>query len=131
VKPEAERSLEKADQCLATGRAELGINLSSEAGRNAYLAAFHAARAFIFERTDRLLRRHESVQREFTRLAEHEPGIDKDFPVFLTQAYNLKAVADYETGPGSIVPPQRAAAALDTATRFVDCIRRLLTPPTP
>jgi hypothetical protein len=50
--PEAERSLEKADQCLTTARAELAINLSSEAGRNAYLAAFHSARAFIFERTD-------------------------------------------------------------------------------
>jgi uncharacterized protein (UPF0332 family) len=56
VKPEAERSLEKADQCLTTARAELDINLSSEAGRNAYLAAFHAARAFIFERTDKFLK---------------------------------------------------------------------------
>ena len=115
MKPETERSLEKAGQCLATGRAELAINLSSEAGRNAYLAAFHAARAFIFERTGNFIRRHEGVQREFTRLTNAEPGIDKSFPVFLSQAYNLKAVADYETGPGSIVPPERAAAALETA----------------
>jgi len=129
VKPEAERSLEKADECLSTARAELQINLSSEAGRNAYLAAFHAARALIFERTGKLIRRHTGVQREFTRLAKDEPGIDKSFPVFLSQAYNLKAVADYETGPGSIVPPERAAAALETATRFVDCIRGVLTPP--
>jgi uncharacterized protein (UPF0332 family) len=128
VKPETERSLEKADQCLATARAELDINLSSEAGRNAYLAAFHAARAFIFERTGKLIKRHTGVQREFTRLAQDEPGIDKSFPVFLSQAYNLKAAADYETGPSSIVPPERAAAALETAARFVDCIRRVLTP---
>jgi uncharacterized protein (UPF0332 family) len=128
VKPEAEHSLEKAAQCLSTARAELDINLSSEAGSNAYLAAFHAAHALIFERTGKLLKRHEGVQREFTRLAKDEPGIDKSFPVFLSQAYNLKAVADYETGPGSIIPPGHAAAALETATRFVDCIRRVLTP---
>jgi uncharacterized protein (UPF0332 family) len=128
VTPEAERSLEKANECLSTARAELGINLSSEAGRNAYLAAFHAARAFIFERTGKVVKRHESVQREFTRLARDEPKIDKSFPVFLSQAYNLKAVADYETGAGSIVLPERAAAAIETAGRFIDCINRLLAP---
>lgn len=45
---------------------------------------------------------------------------------FLTQAYNLKAVADYETGPDSVVLPERGAAAIETAGRFVDCINRLL-----
>jgi uncharacterized protein (UPF0332 family) len=59
VTPEAQRSLEKADQCLTTARAELAINLSSEAGRNAYLAAFPAARAFIFDRTGKVVKRHE------------------------------------------------------------------------
>ena len=54
--PEAERSLEKADKCLTTARSELGINLGSEAARNAYLAAFHAARAFIFERTGQVVK---------------------------------------------------------------------------
>jgi predicted ATP-grasp superfamily ATP-dependent carboligase len=38
----------------------------------------------------------------------------------------LKAVADYETGPDSDIPPERSAAALETATRFVDCIAGLL-----
>jgi uncharacterized protein (UPF0332 family) len=53
---EAQRSLEKADECLSTARAELGINLNSEAGRNAYLGAFHAAKAFMFERTGKVVR---------------------------------------------------------------------------
>jgi uncharacterized protein (UPF0332 family) len=126
VTPEAERSLEKARQCLSTARAELDINLSSEAGRNAYLAAFHAARALIFERTGRVVRRHQGVQREFTRLAKDEPSIEMSFPAFLSQAYNLKAVADYETGPGSNVPPERAATVIEIAARFVDCINNLL-----
>jgi uncharacterized protein (UPF0332 family) len=44
VTPEAERYLEKAQQCLSNARAELDIRLSNDAGRNACLAVFHAAR---------------------------------------------------------------------------------------
>jgi len=125
---EAQRSLEKAHQCLTTARAELGINLSSEAGRNAYLAAFHAARAFIFDRTGKVMNRHQGVQREFTRLAKDEPRIDKSFPAFLSQAYNMKAIADYDTTSCSLVSPEHAAAAIETATQFVACINKLLAP---
>ena len=125
--PEARRSLEKADNCLTTARAELAINLGSEAARNTYLAAFHAARAFIFERTGNVIKRHESVHREFHRLAKDEPAIDKELLPFLSQGYNMKAIADYDTAPGSFVSSEDADAAIETATRFVDCIRRVLT----
>jgi uncharacterized protein (UPF0332 family) len=128
VTPEAQHSLEKADNCLTTARTELAINLSSEAGRNAYLAAFHAARAFIFERTGKVVKRHESVHREFHRLAKDEPAIDKGFLPFLSQGYNMKAIADYDTTPGVVVSAEEAAAAIETATRFVDCMRRVLSP---
>jgi uncharacterized protein (UPF0332 family) len=127
VTPEAQRSLEKADNCLTTARAELAINLGSEAGRNAYLAAFHGARAFIFERTGKVVKRHESVHREFHRLAKEEPAIDKGLPPFLSQGYNMKAIADYETAPDSFVSSEEATAAIEAASRFVDCIRRVLT----
>jgi hypothetical protein len=49
--------------------------------------------------------------------------------VFLGQAYNLKAVADYETGPDSLLPPERAAAAIETAERFVDSLSKVLAKP--
>jgi uncharacterized protein (UPF0332 family) len=126
--PEAERYLEKAQECLSNARAELDIRLSNDAARNAYLASFHAAQALIFERTGKVVKTHRGVHSEFARLAKAEPNIDKGFPVFLTQAYNLKAVADYETGPGAIVPPERTASAIETATRLVECIRGVLTP---
>ena len=125
--PEAERSFEKAFKCLTTARTELAINLGNEAGRNAYLAAFHAARAFIFERTGKVVKRHESVHREFHRLAKDEPLIDRTLPPFLSQGYNMKAVADYDT-TGAFVSSEDAAAAIETATRFVDCLRRVLAP---
>ncbi|HLJ18061.1 MAG TPA: HEPN domain-containing protein [Bryobacteraceae bacterium] len=112
---------------MTTARAELAIQLGNEAGRNAYLAAFHAARAFIFEQTGKVVKRHESVHREFHRLAKDEPAIDKSFPPFLTQGYNMKAIADYDTTPGSFVSPEEAVVAIETALRFVDCIRRVLT----
>ncbi|MGH8553654.1 MAG: HEPN domain-containing protein, partial [Methylococcales bacterium] len=120
--PEATRYIEKALQCLANARASLDFGLSNDAGRGVYLAAFHASQAFIFERTGKAAKTHQGVQSEFHRLALNEPRIDKAFPPFLTQAYNLKAVADYETGPNSDIPPERSAAAIETAARFLDCI---------
>jgi uncharacterized protein (UPF0332 family) len=134
VTPEAERSLEKADQCLTAARTELAINLTNDAGRNAYLAAFHAARAFIFERTGKVVRRHAGVRSEFSRLAANDPDIDKSFSRFLARAYTMKATADYDTTPGSFVSPEEDAAAIETATRFVECVRNVLMPsggPTP
>jgi hypothetical protein len=38
---------------------------------------------------------------------------------FLSQTYNLKSIADYETGPGSEVSPEKAAEAIEMAKRFV------------
>jgi uncharacterized protein (UPF0332 family) len=124
--PEVARYLEKARKCLLDARSSLGFGLSNDAGRGAYLTAFHASQAFIFERTGKAAKTHQGVQSEFHRLALNEPRIDKDFPPFLTQAYNLKAVADYETGENSDIPPERSAAAIETAARFVDCIAGLL-----
>ena len=92
----------------------------------AYLAAFHTSQALIFERTGKAAKTHQGVQSELHRLALNEPHIDKAFPPFLTQAYNLKAVADYETGANSDIPPERSAAAIETASRFLVCVAELL-----
>ncbi len=59
-------------------------------------------------------------------LTKGDPRIDTQLRRFLPQAYNLKAVADYETGPGSIVPVERVEAAIESASRFVDCVAALL-----
>ena len=124
--PEATAYLEKARKCLANAHASLGIGLSNDAGRSAYLAAFHTSQALIFERTGKAAKTHQGVQSELHRLAFNEPRIDKAFPPFLTQAYNLKAVADYETGANSDIPPERSASAIETASRFLECIAELL-----
>jgi uncharacterized protein (UPF0332 family) len=45
---------------------------------------------------------------------------------FLGRTYNLKAIADYEIGPGSEVTVEQTEQAIDTARRFVACIEELL-----
>lgn len=124
--PESTRYLAKARRCLSDAQKCLGFDLTNDAGRGAYLTAFHASQAFIFERTGKVAKTHQGVQSEFYRLSRDEPRIPSSFPAFLNHAYNLKAVADYETGPDSDVLPERATDALETAARFVDCIAGLL-----
>lgn len=125
--PEASRFLEKAGKCSANAAASLTIGLTNDAGRSAYLAAFHAAQALIFENTGKIAKTHKGVHTEFARLAALAPALGS-LPAFLLRAYNLKAVADYETGPDSEIPPLRALAAAEDASRFVAMIRSALTP---
>jgi hypothetical protein len=44
----------------------------------------------------------------------------------LSQAYDLKSVADYATGPDGYVPLEQAKNALETAQQFLDCVLVLL-----
>lgn len=45
--PEAAGYLDKARRCLSYARINFGVGLGNDAGRNAYLAVFHAAQAFL------------------------------------------------------------------------------------
>nr|WP_211108966.1 HEPN domain-containing protein [Azospirillum baldaniorum] len=120
--------MDKARQCLGYARINLTVDLGNDAGRNAYLAAFHAAQSLIFERTGKVAKTHQGVHAEFTRLTKDDPRLPTEVRRFLAQAYNLKAVADYELGPDSILPLERAAKALADAEAFVDGITSLLVP---
>lgn len=106
----------------------LGVGLNEAAGRTAYVAGFHAAQALIFETTGRVFKKHASVQGEFGRLVKNDARFDAALRTFLPRAYNLKALADYETGPGSHVSPDRASEAVQTARRFVQAVTLLLEP---
>lgn len=101
MKLETERYLAKADECLANAAR---TTITNDAGRSAYLAAFHAAQALIFESTGKIAKTHHGVHSEFSRLTMGKLELDGLY-VFLSNAYNLNAVADYETGPDSIILP--------------------------
>ncbi len=126
MKPEAAQYLAKARQALKEARAVAGIELAEAAGRAAYLAAFHAAQSLIFERTGKVPKTHCGVHAQFSRLAKDQPKLGAELSRFLSQAYDFKAVADYEIGPTATVPLAEAIAATEAAETFVDRIAELL-----
>jgi uncharacterized protein (UPF0332 family) len=80
----------------------------------------------ILERTGKVVRRHRGVQNELRRLTKDEPHFEPELRVFLARAYNLKAVADYQTGPEANVPAETARPAIDTARQLVGRITEML-----
>jgi uncharacterized protein (UPF0332 family) len=65
VTPEAKEHLDKARHCLTSARTILAARVGEDAGRNAYLAAFHAAQVLIAERTGKNAKTHEGVHAQF------------------------------------------------------------------
>lgn len=95
--------------------------------REAYLAAFHAVEAYLFDRTGKPAKTHRGLRSEFGRLARNDPRIDREFLTFLAEAYEYKSIADYGVGPLShSVTAEGARSAIDTAARLIDCITVLL-----
>jgi uncharacterized protein (UPF0332 family) len=81
--PESQEHLDKAQDYLAKSRAFLAVNnYPDEAGRAAYLAAFHAAQALISERTGRVAKRHAGVHSQFNLLTKDDPRIDDELRHF-------------------------------------------------
>jgi uncharacterized protein (UPF0332 family) len=111
---------------LGEADAMLRTKFYDAAGRTAYLAGFHAAQALISEKRGRAVKTHRGVHAELYRLTKDDPHFDSELSAFLSRAYNLKAIADYETGPGSEVSPELATEAVATSKRFVDCIANLI-----
>lgn len=104
---------------LAEADAELGIGLNDAAGQTADLAGFHPAQALISEWTGRAVKTHRGVQSECRRLTRADTSLDPDLRGSLSSACNLKAIADYDTGPDAEISPEEARDALASAQRFV------------
>lgn len=124
--PEASRFLDKARKLLEEAETMLGIGLNEAAGRTIYLAGFHAAQAFIYESVGKIFKSHKGVQIEFLRLTKDDPRFTPDQRIFLSRTFNLKRLADYEAGPGSDLPAERAALAVEAGKKFVAHVAQLL-----
>lgn len=118
--------LAKAAKLLAEADTMLSVGLNEAAGRSAYLAAFHAAQALIFERLGEVLKTHAGVHAEFLRLTRDDGRLEADLRVFLSRSYNLKTIADYETDPETAVTQERAADAIATGHRFTTSIGNII-----
>jgi uncharacterized protein (UPF0332 family) len=130
VKEQTSAFLEKSRELLDQADAILSINLHEPAARTAYLAGFHAAQALLFETSGRIFKSHSGVNGEFSRLVKDDPRVDDHIRAFLGRAYDLKAIADYETGADSHISAERAREAIEAAHRFVECIAGVAQHPT-
>jgi uncharacterized protein (UPF0332 family) len=129
MKPESARFIEQANIILARAEIMLKVGLNEDAAREAYLASFHVAQAYIFERADRAFKTHHGVQREFFRLSKDDTRTDAGLRRFLSQSYEFKSVADYFSGPNPVTSAADAAAAVETAKRFVAHFAELVPAP--
>ncbi|HMN73761.1 MAG TPA: HEPN domain-containing protein [Rhodoblastus sp.] len=126
MSPEAASYLEKAREDLEDATKVAAIGLPKLAARCAYYAAFHAAEAFIVEKTGRIAKTHSGVRSELMRLANEMTSVDRSLPKFLAKAYLFKEMSDYAVGPGIMLTPQDADAAIVEARRFIDAISGFL-----
>ena len=125
--PEAADYIAKARNYLDKARDWLdAVHHGDEAARTAYLAAFHAAQALVFERTGKVAKTHRGVRTAFARLAEKDPRVDRTLTRFLARGYQRKEIVDYAIGPQTSVSETEARQMIETATRFVDRVAEIL-----
>jgi uncharacterized protein (UPF0332 family) len=129
VKPEAADYLDKARSCLADAQQIATLPLPHIAAREAYLAVYNAAEAYVFEFTGRPAKTHRGLRATFSRLVKDEPRVDQSYITFLAKAYEYKSIADYSTGTASrAISVEDATLAIATAGHFIDMIALLLSP---
>lgn len=110
---------------LGRGLKMVAAGLFEDAGRAAYLAAFHAAQGFLRSRLPRLPKTHAGVQSEFVRVSRGLARLDGELRSFLARSYDLKATADYEVGDYGEPTEADALVALDEARRFVEALEQI------
>jgi uncharacterized protein (UPF0332 family) len=129
MKVETADYLAKARATLADAQKIAALPLPHVAAREAYLAAFHAAEAYIFEQSGKVAKTHRGVRSEFTRLARTEPRIGRDVVTFLGAAYQFKTRADYSIGSTATpITDAEATIAIATTARFIDTVTQVLPP---
>ena len=89
MKPETAAFLQKSREFLDKAQAMLAIDWPDEAGRAAYLAGLHAARAFLFERSGEIAKSHKRARAEFGRLIKDDSRFDPELRAFLGRTYDL------------------------------------------
>jgi uncharacterized protein (UPF0332 family) len=123
---EASQALATARRHLVDARAVVRLKITYIAGREAYLAAYHAAEAYLHHRTGKIAKTHRGLRTEFARLALSESRIDPEFVRFLADAYEIKSIADYGAEPEANVSLEQANMAIETAGRLIECIADLI-----
>ena len=61
MKPPSAKFIEQAHICITRADTMMTVDLHEDAARAAYLASFHVAQAYIFERTGKTSKSHKGV----------------------------------------------------------------------
>ena len=109
-----------ARKTLAFARSVLSDEYADKAGREAYLAGFQAAHAFILDRTGKIPKTHSGTRSEFSRLAREDARFGRSHLAFLGWTYELKTTADY--GAEQPVSTDEASRAIREAAELIDVI---------
>jgi uncharacterized protein (UPF0332 family) len=104
VTPETQFFIEQARECLRRAHVIHAAGIGEDAGRNAYMAAFHGAQALVFERLGRVAKTHRGIRTLISGFAKGQPEL-REFSQFLTQSYDLKQTVDYPFGSDARVSP--------------------------
>lgn len=126
MKPESASYLAKARECLDAAMKIIAVPLPQVAAKEAYLASYHAAQAFVFERTGQVVKSHSGMRSVFARLSRDDARIDRTLASFLARAYKFKEVADYAVGPQAAVTAEEAHELTESARCFVESVAALL-----
>jgi uncharacterized protein (UPF0332 family) len=94
VKPETAEFIAYAIKLLGDADKMLDTGLDDHAARTAYVACFHVARAYTFERNGRTAKTHGGVHTEFFRLSKDDDRSDPELRAFLTTALSSRSVKD-------------------------------------
>ncbi len=119
--------LERARHSTKAGSLLLEGGFPDMAGREAYMAAFHAALAYIVSVTGKEPRTHHGTHTELARVARDLKLFPREYVAFVSRSYEIKDIADY-TGAREISPSE-AQAALEVATQVISCVEGLLAGP--
>jgi uncharacterized protein (UPF0332 family) len=122
MKGETAAYLQNAALSLTKADGNFAIGFADEAGRHAYYAAFHAAQALIFERTNKVPRTHRGIAAQFYKLTKSDPAFDQSFSAFLSASYNFKQAADYAATSTPTISREDAEDAILKAKRFVGTV---------
>lgn len=108
MKPESLAYLKAADDFLADAFRVLQAGFEEIAVRESYLAALNAARAAIFEFTDKTTKTHTGTRAEFLKIIHDGTlAFDPEVAQFLTEGFDIKMNVDY--GPRTPIAPDEAA----------------------
>lgn len=104
----------------------LGDRVEQRRGAQCLFRRFSFGTGVHLQSNGEVTKTHSGARSEFARLALEEPLLDRSMTSFLARAYALKEVADYKTGPDSMIPSERSSAALEAAEQFVGRVAVLL-----